>query len=103
MGKIMPIELLSLDNGDSLRQPPGDDDHDHHDGDGDGDYDHDDRDEECYHDDPGVVVIMIMDYGGCCFLLRGVGGATPKGKRQICFPFFVCLCGGDPSLTQLCE
>ena len=47
----MPIELLSLDNGDSLRQPPGD--HDDHDGDDDGDYGHDDHDEECHHDDDG--------------------------------------------------
>ena len=59
----MPIELLSLDNGDSLRQPPGD--HDDHDGDDDGDYGHDDHDEECHHDDAGVVVIMIMEDGGC--------------------------------------
>ena len=62
----MPIELLSLDNGDSLRQPPGDDDHDDHDdGDDDGDYDHDDHDDEQYHDDAGVVVIMIMEDGRC--------------------------------------
>ena len=41
VGKINPIELLSMDNGDSPRQgqDDGDDDDDSDDGDGDGDFD----------------------------------------------------------------